>query len=75
MGRQIGLFFLFVGVIVVFVFAASLQVDSPEYVLCLIGLASLMLGAFLIYRYRRRPAETDRFRLVGKMRNRKKKDD
>lgn len=75
MGRQIGLFFLVVGLLVVFIFAASFQVNQPEYVACLIGLASLMLGAFLIYRYRRRPAETDRFRLIGKMRNRKKKDD
>ena len=75
MGRQIGLFFLFVGVIVVFVFAASFQVGSPEYILCLIGLASLMLGALLIFRYRRTPTESDRFRLIGKVRDRKKKDD
>ncbi len=74
MGRNIGLFFLVVGLIVVFVFAASVQVGSPEISLCLIGGASLLLGATLVYRYRRISTESERFRIFGKMRNRKKKD-
>ncbi len=75
MGRHIGSFFFFVGLLAIFIFAASTQVGNPNYVSCLVGLAFLLLGAFLIYKYRRRATETDRFRTIGKMRNRKKKDD
>lgn len=75
MGRQIGFFFLVVGLIIVFMFAASFQVGRPEYFLCLMGLASLMLGAFLAYRYRRTQTSANRFRMINKMRRKEKKDD
>ena len=73
MGRQVGSFFLFVGALVAFVFAASYQIGSPEYTYCLIGLSLISLGAFMIYKSQRKPHEAERFRLIKKMRDRKKK--
>lgn len=75
MGRQIGFFFFVVGLLVILLFGASFQVRKPEYLLCLGGIASLMLGAFLVYKYRRKPAENTRFRMIKKIGNREKKNE
>ena len=73
MGRQIGIFFLVVGMIVVFVFATSVQAKTPDFALCLVGFGSTMLGALLIYKFRRKRDPANRFRMINKMRNRKNK--
>jgi uncharacterized membrane protein YfcA len=73
MGRQIGMFFLFVGMIVVFVFVASLQLGSPEYSYCLIGLFLVLLGGVLVYRNRRTPEPAKRFRILRRKPKKKKK--
>jgi uncharacterized membrane protein YfcA len=74
MGRQVGMFFLFVGMIVVFVFAASLQLGSPEYSYCLIGLLLVILGGYLIYRNRRTPEPAERFRILRRRQKKEKKE-
>jgi hypothetical protein len=75
MGRQIGMFSLFVGMIVVFIFVASLQLGSPEYSYCLIGLLLVILGGYLIYRYRRRPEPAERFRIFRRRRKKEAEKD
>jgi hypothetical protein len=74
MGRQIGMFLVLIGIIVAFIFAASYQLNEPDYSYCLAGVIVVALGAFLIYRNRRTPEPAERFRLMGRLRNRRKKD-
>lgn len=74
MGRQVGMFFLFVGMIVVFVFAASLQVGTPAYIYCLAGFLLIALGGYLIYQNRSRPEPASRFRILRKRTKKEKKE-
>lgn len=67
------MFFLFIGVIAALVFAASNQLGEPEFTYCLAGMALIALGAVLVYRNRPSRDPAERFRTLGKMRNRKKK--
>ena len=69
---RIGYFFITASVIVLFVFAASYQVNDPDYKLLLSGLGIIFIGIVMVIRNRRTSEKADRFRMLGRMRSRKK---
>ena len=69
---RVGYFFIMVSLIVLFVFFASYQVETPQYNLLLAGLALIFIGVFMILRNRQKSEKAGRFRMVHKMRSRKK---
>jgi hypothetical protein len=68
---RIGYFFLPIGLLLLFVFGASYQVDSPDYSLFLAGIVSIIIGVVIIVKNRPAPTDAGRFRLF----RRKSKDD
>jgi hypothetical protein len=72
MFMRIGIFFIMISVIVLFIFVASYQVDDPNYSLLLGGLALIFIGIFMVIRNRRPTEKAERFRTIRKLRSRKK---
>jgi hypothetical protein len=72
MGWRIGQFFFLVGLLVIFMFAASLANETPQGTYLLIGLPTTILGLFIMFKSRQPPGESQRFRRIRKMRSRKK---
>ena len=69
---RIGVFFIMISLVVLFVFVASYQIDNPSYSLLLGGLALIFVGVFMVIRNRRPSEGTGRFRSIRKLRSRKK---
>ena len=59
---RVGYFFFLVGLLVMFVFVASYQVNVPRYNLLLIGLILIISGVFLVVKNRPQSEDTGRFR-------------
>jgi uncharacterized membrane protein HdeD (DUF308 family) len=59
---RVGYFFFLVGLLVLFVFIASYQVNVPRYSLLLGGLFLVISGIFLIVKNRPPSEDTGRFR-------------
>ena len=74
MFKRIGYFLIMISFIVLFVFIASYQIDQPDYSLLLLGLALIFLGIFMVIKNRKQTEKADRFRLVRRMRNPRKKN-
>ncbi len=73
MSRQIGAFFLFIGVILLVIFFASDQSENTAWGYFISGAALVALGGFLMWRKRRTDLESSRFKAYRKMRDRPKK--
>ena len=71
---RVGYFFIMVSVIVLFIFVASYQTDDhdPNYGLLLGGLLMIFVGIVMVIRNRRPSEKAERFRMIRKMRSRKK---
>ncbi len=72
MARQIGLFLLYVGVIISIIAVASFQVKTPSAPACIIGLILVGFGLFLIWRNRTETPASERFKTLKKMKEKKK---
>jgi hypothetical protein len=72
MKRQIGIFFLFIGLIVAIVAVISFQVKTPSAPACLIGMILVGFGFFLIWRDRPEVPASERFKTVRKLKEKKK---
>ena len=59
---RVGYFFFLVGLLVMFVFVASYQVNVPRYNLLLIGLLLIISGVFLVVKNRPPSEDAGRFR-------------
>ena len=70
---RVGIFFITISLVVLFVFVASYQVDTPRYSLLLGGFVLILIGVFMIIRNRQPPEKAERFRIFRKMRSRKSK--
>jgi uncharacterized membrane protein HdeD (DUF308 family) len=59
---RVGYFFFLVGLLVLFVFVASYQVNVPRYNLLIIGLFLVISGILLVVKNRPPREDTGRFR-------------
>ena len=75
MGRQIGYFFLYIGLVVSMISIAAFYEKTPSFLLCLVGVILLVLAIGMILRFRPEPSEADRFRSVKKLASKRKKLD
>jgi hypothetical protein len=73
MSRQIGEFFLFIGVILLVIFFAGDQTENTAWGYFISGAALVALGGILMWRKPRADLESSRFRGYRKMRDRPKK--
>jgi hypothetical protein len=73
MSRQIGEFFIFIGVILLVIFFASDQTENTSWGYFISGAALVALGGILMWHNRRTDLENSRFRAYHKMRDRPKK--
>ena len=64
---RLGQFILVIGLIVFAVFLVSDQTASPQFGLCLVGVLTIVLGVWMIWRDHKPPVtETTRFRSYRK---------
>jgi hypothetical protein len=71
---RLGEFFLFIGLLALFVFIVGLQAGSPSLAYCLFGLFFVILGGYALFRGRRPGNLPDtRFQAVRKLRSKGKK--
>jgi len=73
MARQIGFFFLYIGIIITIIAITSFQIDDPVYGALMLGIGFIIFGIFLAWRYRPPPTESERFKAWKKMTSKKKK--
>jgi uncharacterized membrane protein HdeD (DUF308 family) len=66
---RVGYFFFLVGILVLFVFVASYQVNVPRYNLLLIGLLLVISGVFLVVKKRPPSEDAGRFRRFRRKRS------
>ena len=71
---RVGYFFFLVGLLVLFVFVASYQVNVPRYNLLLIGLILIISGVFLVVKNRPSSEDTGRFRRFRRKSSEKKQN-
>lgn len=71
---RVGLFFLFLGVILLVLFIGTEQVNQPQYPLCFAALVVLALGTALILREAKPAQPVERFRLLRQFRQKKAKE-
>jgi hypothetical protein len=72
MTRQIGLFFLYIGIIITIIAVTSFQIEDPVYGALMLGIGISIFGIFLAWRYRPAPSESERFKAWKKMTSKKK---
>ena len=70
MTRQIGLFFSFIGVILLVIFFTSDQTENTVWGYFIAGAALVILGGALIFHNPRSDSESHRFKAYRKLRNR-----
>lgn len=68
---RVGYFFIPVGLLVLFIFGASYQVNVPRYNLLLVGLALVVIGVLLVVKNRPPSEDPGRFRRFRKSRSAK----
>lgn len=73
MGWRIGQFFLAIGLISLVVFTSGVSQRMLVWEPGLIGLLSTVLGVYLMWRYRVVVEETERFRTLRKLRQKRTK--
>lgn len=64
---RIGAFFFFLGFLALVVFCASSQADSPIYSYFCVGSVLFFGGAYMMWKFRNPPVESDRFHTYRKM--------
>lgn len=71
---RIGQFFLFIGLLALFIFFVTLQAGNPSVAFCFSAGFFTTVGGYALWRGRRtEPAPDERFRYVRKIRSRGKK--
>lgn len=71
---RLGEFFLFMGMLALFVFIIGLQAGNPSLVYCLFGMFFVIIGAFALWRGRRPEIPSDeRFQAYRRLRSKGKK--
>lgn len=68
-GKRVGRFLFFVGIIVLMVFLVTDQLKNPDYRYFCCGVLLLGLGGYAIWRSRSSPTRTNRFGLFRKKQN------
>ena len=68
---RVGYFFFLVGLLVMFIFVASYQVNAPRYSLLLLGLFLVISGVFLVVKNRPPSEDAGRFRRFRRNRSEK----
>jgi sugar phosphate permease len=71
MKRKIGVFFLLVGIVQLFIFWGSVQASLPNSRWLFIGFLAIIGGLVMIFRGRETP-ESQRFRTIRKLRGKKR---
>jgi sugar phosphate permease len=69
---KIGRFFFFIGLVLLVVFFAIDQVESPAYGYFCVGIVVVILGVMLMRRGHQPPAESMRFRTLRRWREQQK---
>jgi cadmium resistance protein CadD (predicted permease) len=72
---RIGQFLFFLGVLAGIIFYITDQAGVPRYMFLLTGLILIPLGVSIMWRYRKEPEESDRFRTLRRLQSRKGKED
>ncbi len=75
MEKQIGLFFLCIGLIVIVIALAGFQTGIPSIEVWLLGFLFLALAVYFFRRYRPEPVDSDRFRMMKKVSTKRRKID
>ncbi len=75
MGRQIGFFLLYIGLVVSMIAVAAYFEKTPSFTLCVIGVLLVVLSITMIIRFRPDPETADRFRSVKKITSRRRGPD
>lgn len=73
MSRQIGQFFLFIGLLVLVIFFATNQINEPAWGYCCSGLSLVGIAFYLLFRSRPHSATGARFRAIRRLRGRGEK--
>jgi hypothetical protein len=74
MSYRFGLFLIVVGLILLIIFALSLQASDENLLVCVGSGFCLVIGLFLAIRFRPRPEPAQRFRMINKFREPSPKD-
>jgi len=69
MAGRIGIFFLFIGLIILVIFFGTDQVRQPAYGLFCLGTAVSGFGFLIVWKNRRPPTPSKRFRMIRRLRN------
>lgn len=70
---QVGQFFLLCGILLLVLYFATSQVDSPILYYFCFGVVFLLLGLYMMWIGRNPPIASDRFRSLRRMSEKKKK--
>jgi hypothetical protein len=73
-GRRVGHFFVVLGGFLLVLFVASDLAEQPNFNVFFFGLAGVVIGLILIGQNRAGKVETERFRWIRNMLNRRKRD-
>lgn len=72
---RIGQFLLFIALILLIIFFATDQAQEPAYSYCCWGMLLLFAGLALIWRQRKPPAPSTRFRIFRDKKDEKEEDE
>jgi hypothetical protein len=61
---RVGVFFIFISLIILLVFSLTAQAGQPNYLYLFAGVVVLVLGGVIIWRNRPAPPSEDRFRML-----------
>jgi VIT1/CCC1 family predicted Fe2+/Mn2+ transporter len=75
MASQIGMFFLFIGLILLLIFGAVASAGEYVVSMCLAGSALFALGATIMWKNRKPPTPSDRFHTVKRISEKRKNRD
>jgi hypothetical protein len=67
MGRQIGQFFLLIGVLIFVLFALSIYAGQTDAWLFIFGIGLMVLGARLVFKNRKKGEPAERFRMMRRL--------
>jgi sugar phosphate permease len=70
---RIGQLLFFIGLIILVIFFATNKIEDPVYSFFCVGTLLLIFGLVLLFRGRRPPSDTGRFRSLRKMNEKDKK--
>jgi len=71
MGRQIGYFFLYIGLVITVISVAAFYEKTPSFLLCGIGAFLMVLSIWMIIKFKPEPEAADRFKTYKKISTRR----